>query len=103
MYVANSVCYNYYLGSRYSCDAVYFMTVGSNGYASSTQVGSAGALYCSSGGVITNTRIYYDGYVQVYDRKDHKWIDMTEWAFIGMEEHKKSTQGKAYVPPSYLD
>ena len=43
------------------------------------------------------------GYVQVYDRKDHKWTDMTEWAFIGMEEHKKSTQGKAYVPPIYLD
>ena len=43
------------------------------------------------------------GYVQVYDRKEHKWTDMTEWAFIGMEEHKKSTQGKSYIPPIYLD
>lgn len=43
------------------------------------------------------------GYVQVYDRKDHKWTDMTEWAFLGMEEHKKATMGKDYVPPIYLD
>lgn len=43
------------------------------------------------------------GYVQVYDRKDHKWTDMTEWAFLGMEERKKATMGKDYVPPIYLD
>ena len=43
------------------------------------------------------------GYVQVYDRKEHKWTDMTEWAFIGMEENKKATLGKAYEPPIYLD
>ena len=35
------------------------------------------------------------GYVQVYDRKDHKWTDMTEWAFLGVEERKKATMGKA--------
>ena len=43
------------------------------------------------------------GYVQVYDRKEHKWTDMTEWAFIGMEENKKATLGKNYEPPIYLD
>lgn len=43
------------------------------------------------------------GYVQVYDRKEHKWKDMTEWAFIGMEENKKATLGKSYEPPIYLD
>lgn len=43
------------------------------------------------------------GYVQVYDRKDHKWTDMTEWAFLGFEERKKATQGKDYKPPIYLD
>lgn len=43
------------------------------------------------------------GYVQVYDRKDHKWTDMTEWAFLGVEERKKATMGKNYEPPIYLD
>ena len=43
------------------------------------------------------------GYVQVYDRKDHKWTDMTEWAFLGVEERKKATLGKDYEPPIYLD
>ncbi len=43
------------------------------------------------------------GYVQVYDRKDHKWTDMTEWAFLGVEERKKATKGKDYEPPIYLD
>lgn len=43
------------------------------------------------------------GYVQVYDRKDHKWTDMTEWAFLGVEERKKATMGKDYAPPIYLD
>lgn len=43
------------------------------------------------------------GYVQVYDRREHKWTDMTEWAFIGMEENKKATLGKEYEPPIYLD
>lgn len=43
------------------------------------------------------------GYVQVYDRKEHKWTDMTEWAFIGAEENKKATLGKDYEPPIYLD
>ena len=44
-----------------------------------------------------------NGYVQVYDRKDHKWTDMTEWAFLGVEERKKATMGKDYEPPIYLD
>lgn len=43
------------------------------------------------------------GYVQVYDRKDHKWTDMTEWASLGVEERKKATMGKDYEPPIYLD
>ena len=43
------------------------------------------------------------GYVQVYYRKDNKWTDMTEWAFLGVEERKKATMGKDYEPPIYLD
>lgn len=36
------------------------------------------------------------GYVQVYDRTIHKWTDMTEWAFLGLQERKKALLGKAY-------
>lgn len=43
------------------------------------------------------------GYVQVYDRRTHKWTDMTEWAFLGVEENKKAKLGKDYEPPIYLD
>ncbi len=43
------------------------------------------------------------GYVQVYNRKDHKWTDMTEWAFLGYQERKKMLLGKDYEPPVYLD
>lgn len=43
------------------------------------------------------------GYVQVYDRGEHKWTDMTEWAFLGYQERKKKLMGKDYVPPIYLD
>lgn len=43
------------------------------------------------------------GYVQVYDRNIHKWTDMTEWAFLGLQERKKALLGKAYEPPIYLD
>lgn len=43
------------------------------------------------------------GYVQVYSRKDHKWTDMTEWAFLGEQERKKVLLGKKYEPPVYLD
>ena len=43
------------------------------------------------------------GYVQVYDRTSHKWIDMTEWAFLGYQERKKVLLGKKYEPPIYLD
>lgn len=43
------------------------------------------------------------GYVQVYDRKAHKWTDMTEWAFLGYQERKKALLGKEYEPPIYLD
>lgn len=43
------------------------------------------------------------GYVQVYSRKEHKWTDMTEWAFLGEQERKKLLLGKAYEPPIYLD
>jgi len=43
------------------------------------------------------------GYVQVYDQAEHKWTDMTEWAFLGYQERKKVLLGKDYVPPVYLD
>ena len=43
------------------------------------------------------------GYVQVYDRTIHKWTDMTERAFLGLQERKKALLGKAYEPPIYLD
>ena len=43
------------------------------------------------------------GYVQVYDRTNHKWTDMTEWAFLGYQERKKALLGKEYDPPIYLD
>lgn len=43
------------------------------------------------------------GYVQVYDRSDHQWTDMTEWAFLGYQERKKALLGKDYEPPIYLD
>lgn len=43
------------------------------------------------------------GYVQVYDQEQHKWTDMTEWAFLGYQERKKMLLGKDYVPPIYLD
>ena len=43
------------------------------------------------------------GYVQVYDRVDHKWTDMTEWAFLGYQERKKALLGKDYEEPIYLD
>ena len=43
------------------------------------------------------------GYVQVYDRAIHRWTDMTEWAFLGYQERKKSVLGKDYEPPIYLD
>ena len=43
------------------------------------------------------------GYVQVYDRKIHRWEDMTEWAFLGMQERQKILLGRDYEPPIYLD
>ena len=43
------------------------------------------------------------GYVQVYDRSQHQWTDMTEWAFLGYQERKKALLGKDYEPPIYLD
>jgi len=43
------------------------------------------------------------GYVQVYDRSEHKWTDMTEWAFLGYQERKKVLLGKDYEQPIYLD
>ncbi len=43
------------------------------------------------------------GYVQVYDQQQHKWNDMTEWAFLGYQERKKRLLGKDYEPPIYLD
>lgn len=43
------------------------------------------------------------GYVQLYDRRDHGWTDMTEWAFLGYQERKRALLGKDYDPPIYLD
>lgn len=43
------------------------------------------------------------GYVQVYDQEQHKWTEMTEWAFLGYQERKKLLMGKDYQPPIYLD
>lgn len=43
------------------------------------------------------------GYVQVYDRKEHSWTEMTEWAFIGLQEQKKKAMGKDYQEPIFLD
>ncbi len=43
------------------------------------------------------------GYVQLYDRRDHGWTDMTEWAFLGYQERKRALLGKDYEPPIYLD
>ena len=43
------------------------------------------------------------GYVQVYDRRDHAWTDMTEWAFLGYQERTKALLGKDYEEPIYLD
>lgn len=43
------------------------------------------------------------GYVQVYDRFQHGWTDMTEWAFLGYQERKKTLLGRDYEPPIYLD
>lgn len=46
---------------------------------------------------------YRIGYVQVYDRAQHGWTDMTEWAFLGYQERKKALLGRDYEPPIYLD
>lgn len=43
------------------------------------------------------------GYVQVYDRSEHQWADMTEWAFLGYQERKRALLGDKYEPPIYLD
>ncbi len=43
------------------------------------------------------------GYVQVYDRGEHKWSDMTQWAFLGYQDRKKALLGNDYEPPIYLD
>lgn len=43
------------------------------------------------------------GYIQVYDREQHQWTDMTEWAFLGYQERLKKLLGKEYKPPIYLD
>lgn len=69
-----------------------------------TQAGNVnpytGKEYQSNSVRMHPTRI---GYVQVYDRTIHKWTDMTEWAFLGLQERKKALLGKAYEPPIYLD
>ncbi len=43
------------------------------------------------------------GYVQVYDREQHGWTEMTEWKFLGYQEQLKQQMGKDYKEPTYLD
>lgn len=43
------------------------------------------------------------GYVQVYDRAEHGWTDMTEWAFLGYQERKKALLGRDYESPIFID
>ena len=43
------------------------------------------------------------GYVQVYSRQTHSWQDMTEWAFMGEQDRRKTLRGDRYEEPTYLD
>ncbi len=43
------------------------------------------------------------GYVQVYDRTSHAWVEMTEWAYLGFQENQRRILGKNYVEPNFLD
>lgn len=43
------------------------------------------------------------GYVQVYNREQHAWAEMTEWGFLGYQERMKQALGKDYKTPIYLD
>lgn len=43
------------------------------------------------------------GYVQIYSRKTHSWVEITEWAFLGYQERQKVLLGKDYKEPTYLD
>lgn len=90
---------------KYSKDSKYFQPIKQrNDVEENREVGDinpyTGREYQSNSVRMHPKRI---GYVQVYDRKEHKWTDMTEWAFLGFEEQKKATLGKDYEPPIYLD
>lgn len=52
---------------------------------------------------VVRTHPKLKGYIQVYDRSEHKWVDMTEWKFLGFQEQKKKMLGMEYKPPIYLD
>lgn len=43
------------------------------------------------------------GYVQVYDREQHGWVEMTEWAYLAYQERQKRMLGKNYQEPIFLD
>ena len=91
--------------TKYSKDSKYFQPIKQrNDVEENREVGDinpyTGREYQSNSVRMHPKRI---GYVQVYDRKEHKWTDMTEWAFLGFEEQKKATLGKDYEPPIYLD
>ena len=91
--------------TKYSKDSKYFQPIKQrNDMEENREVGDinpyTGREYQSNSVRMHPKRI---GYVQVYDRKEHKWTDMTEWAFLGFEEQKKATLGKDYEPPIYLD
>ena len=91
--------------TKYSKDSKYFQPIKQrNDVEENREVGDinpyTGREYQSNSVRMHPKRI---GYVQVYDRKEHKWTDMTEWAFLGFEEQKKATLGNDYEPPIYLD
>lgn len=43
------------------------------------------------------------GYIQVYDRSEHRWVDVEERNFMEFQESKRAVLGRDYVPPVYLD
>lgn len=73
----------------------------SRGYESSPQINPHTGEEFESNMVRNHPKL--KGYIQVYDRSEHKWIDMTEWAFLGFQERKKVMLGADYKPPIYLD
>lgn len=54
----------------------------------------------------TNTVRVHDriqGYIQVYDGSEHRWVDVEERNFMEFQESKRQALGRDYRPPIYLD